>query len=58
MKVLKRENLYSGFLGLDKVLIELDNGEKIFREIINKKDTVGIIAMNDNDEIYFTILLF
>ena len=55
MKVLKRENLYSGFLGLDQVLIELDNGEKIVREIINKKDTVGIIAMNDNDEIYFTI---
>lgn len=54
MKVLKKENLYSGFLKLDKFLVELPNGEKISREIIKKKNTVSIIAINDNNEVYFT----
>lgn len=54
MKVLKEENLYSGFLKLDKLLVELPTGEKISREIIKKKDTVSIIAINDKNEVYFT----
>lgn len=54
MKVLKEENLYSGFLKLDKLLVELPNGGKISREIIKKKNTVSIIAINDENEVYFT----
>lgn len=54
MKILKEENLYSGFLKVDKVLIELPGGEKISRELIRKKNTVSIIAINDKNEIYFT----
>jgi len=54
MKILKKENIYKGFLELNTLLIELPNGAKILREVIGKKDTVSIIAINENNEIYLT----
>lgn len=54
MNILKKENIYKGFLELNTLLIELPNGAKIFREVISKKDTVSIIAIDENNEIYFT----
>ena len=53
MDILSEENLYKGFLKLDKLTIKLPNGETIVRELIRKKDTVSIIALTDDNEIYF-----
>ena len=53
MDILSEENLYKGFLKLDKLTIKLPNGEIIVRELIRKKDTVSIIALTDDNEIYF-----
>lgn len=54
MNILKKENIYKGFLELNNLLIELPNGAKISREIITKKDTVAIVAIDENNEVYFT----
>lgn len=53
MNIIKEENLYKGFLKLDKLTIKLPNGEIIKREIIRKKCSVSIIALTDDNEIYF-----
>lgn len=37
MDILSEENLYKGFLKLDKLTIKLPNGETIVRELIRKK---------------------
>lgn len=54
MKILNKKNLYKGFLTLNKFDVKLHNNEIISREVIEKKDTVAIVAINDNNEVYFT----
>lgn len=54
MKVIKKEEIYSGFLKFDNLTIKLNNGEEIQREIITKKDGVAIVAIDKDDNIYLT----
>ena len=54
MKVIKKEEIYSGFLKFDNLTIKLNNGEEIQREIITKRDGVAIVAIDKDDNIYLT----
>lgn len=54
MEVLNNEQIYSGFLKIEKREIKLSNGEKIIREIINKKDSVAIVAVTEEGEVFLT----
>ena len=47
MKVVKKEEIYSGFLKFDNLTIKLNNGEEIQREIITKRDGVAIVAIDN-----------
>ena len=53
MEILSKKNVYNGFLKLNEFDVKLDNGEIINREVIDKKDTVAIVAINNNNEVYF-----
>ena len=53
-KTLNSKTVYDGkviHVTLDKV--ELPNGHNAMREVVNHNGGVCIVAMNDNDEIYF-----
>lgn len=54
MEIEKIEQIYSGFLKVEKREIKLSNGEKILREIINKKNSVAIVAVTEDGEIFLT----
>ena len=54
MEIVKREKIYSGFLKFDNLTIKLDNGEKIQREVITKRDGVAIVAVDSEGDIYLT----
>lgn len=54
MEVLNKKNVYKGFLTLNEFEVKLNNDEIVNREVIEKKDTVAIVALNDNNEIFFT----
>lgn len=54
MEVIKKEELYSGFLRLNKFDVRLKNGATIEREIIDKKGGVAIVAVDKEGYIYLT----
>ncbi len=54
MKILSKNNVYKGFLTLNELDVKLENGENVRREVIEKKDTVAIVALNDKNEVFFT----
>ncbi|MBR3153159.1 MAG: NUDIX hydrolase [Clostridia bacterium] len=54
MKIIKEKRVFSGFLKLNELEIELSNGAKISREVIIKKDSVAIVPVTENGEIFLT----
>ena len=54
MEIIKKEELYSGFLKLNKFDVKLKNGAIIQREIIDKRGGVAIVAVDKEGYIYFT----
>ena len=53
MEIINKKNVYNGFLKLNEFDVKLNNGEVINREVIEKKDTVAVVAINDQNEVYF-----
>lgn len=53
MEILRKKNVYNGFLKLNEFDVKLNNNEIINREVIEKKDTVAVVAINEQNEVYF-----
>lgn len=54
LNVKETKRVFDGFLKIDKLEIELPNGEKIQRELVYKKDATAIIAIDENDNVLLT----
>jgi ADP-ribose pyrophosphatase len=53
-KTVDKKNIYKGkILDLDLLKVELPNNKTAHREIINNADAVVILAMDDEDNIFF-----
>ncbi len=54
MEIVKKENVYSGFLKLTKNKIKLNNGEYFDRELVLKNPGVAIVAVTKDNRIFLT----
>ena len=54
LDITERERISEGFLKVDRLAIKLPKGNVIFREVLQKKDVVAIVATNAKGEIYLT----
>ena len=54
LNIVERERISEGFLKVNRLKIELPNGNVIFREVLQKKHVVAIVATNADGEIYLT----
>jgi len=53
-KTVNKKNIYKGkILDLDLLKVELPNNKTAHREIINNADAVVILAMDDEDNVFF-----
>lgn len=54
LNIIESERISEGFLKVNRLKIELPKGNVIFREVLQKKDVVAIVATNADGEIYLT----
>ena len=54
LDVKKVKRIFDGFLKIDELEIQLPNGETIERELVYKKDSTAIIAIDENNQVILT----
>ena len=54
LNITKRERITNGFLKIDQLTIDLPNGRRIIREVVQKPDGIAIIAVSHNGEVFLT----
>lgn len=52
MKITNRERVYDGFLKVDKLTIELENGKETTREVVVRKNAVAALVFNTREKKY------
>ena len=55
LRILEREMISTGFLKVERLKIELPDGKTMYREVLQKKNVVAIVAINSEGEIYLTM---
>jgi ADP-ribose pyrophosphatase len=58
MKVKGRKRVYDGFLKVDKLTIELEDGKEVTREVVVRKDAVAALVYNTKDKQYILVKQF
>jgi len=54
LDIRKRKRVFDGFLKIDELEVHLPNGEKIERELVYKKDSTAIIAIDKDGQVVLT----